>query len=194
MNVPRGTPVTAPGAWRVIPLFLPRAWRAALARDLKTELRVPITAKNSRVHPGTFAGLDLDSGRARRTEVPELRARCRFESGNVRAVTVTPTLGRGDLLWIRTPRGARARSRLTLQLIGVGVARLQDMGDVAALNEGVTVLPHDRRKHLSPRDQFAEAWEETYGAHSWRANPWVWIYRFNVHEEQVDRLLEQWRK
>jgi hypothetical protein len=195
VNVPRGTaPLTRPGAWRVVCLHLPRPWRIALQRGLKNELRVPLVRDNSTVHPGRFRGLDLESGRARyHGEVPELRARCAFASGNVRAVTVMPKFGRGDLLWVRSPRGARRRSSVTLEVIDVRVARLQDMTDANARAEGVGALPLRLRNSGTPRDWFAKFWEVRHGGRSWRRNPWVWVLRFRVHDENVDKLLERWR-
>lgn len=196
MNVPRGTaPLTKPGSWRVVCFHLPRPWRIALQRGIKTELRVPLARDNCTVKPGYFRGLDLDSGRAKyHGEVPQLRARCLFLSGNVRAVTVLPKFGRGDLLWVRTPRGARKRSTLTLEVIEVRVARVQDMQDEHARAEGVGALPLRLRSSGSPRDWFAHFWEVRHGARSWRRNPWVWILKFRVHEENIDELLARWRK
>lgn len=194
MNVPRGTlpPVTARGSWRVAVLHLPRPYRLALGRGLKSELRLPLTRDNCTVHPGRFAGLDLDSGRARRNGVAQLRARCEFESGQVRAVTVLPKFCRGDLLWVRAPRQARKRSRLTLEVTGVDIARVQDMTDADAVAEGVGALPLRLRSSGGPRHWFANWWDAWRGSRSWRQNDWVWILRFRVHEENVDALLERW--
>ena len=193
MNVPRGTPVTKAGAWRAVCLHLPRPYRLALARDMKSELRMPLTRDNSTVQPGHFAGLDLESGRARRGNVPELRARCEFPSGKVRVVTVSPTFGRGDLLWVRNPKGTRALSRLTLEVVSVDVARLQDMSDANARAEGVGALPARLRFHGTPRDWFAMWWETWKGPRAWRRNDWVWVLRFRTHHENVDDLLARWR-
>lgn len=195
MNVSRGTPVTKPGAWRVVYLSIARHWRTAFSRDLKSEMRVPINATNSRVHPGAFEGLDLDSGRAlRNLEVPELRARCRFESGKVRAVIVTPTYGRGDLIYTRGrgKYGGRASSEFTLEVIGVDVVRVRDMCDEDALAEGVEVLPKLARINGGPTDWFRLAWEDRYGVRAWNLNEWCWVLRVRVHHEQVDKLLKRW--
>lgn len=193
MNVPRGTlPVTRSGSWRVVCLHLPRPWRVAIARGLKNELRVRVARDNTLVHPGHFRGLDLESGRARPGEVPTLRARCEFSSGNVRVVNVLPRFGRGDLLWIRTPRGSRRRSGFTLEVTSVRVARLQDMTNADARAEGVGALPVDLRSGGTERDWFAHFWEVRYGGRSWYRNPWVWVLKFRVHEENVDTLLERW--
>lgn len=193
MNVPRGTPVTAAGAWRPLPLWLPRSMRAALARELKTECRIPIGPRNAQVHPGKFGGLLLDSGRARRRETVELRARCVFPSGNLRAVTVTPIYGRGDLLWVRPTRGGRARSVETLEVTAIDVGRVQDMTEADALAEGVEALTDRARKDGQPRQWFRGYWEAAHGPQAWRSNPWCWVVSFRVHHENVDKLLERWR-
>lgn len=197
MNVPRGTrPKTRPEGWRVKCLHLPRPWRIALGRGQKNVLRVPLTRRNSVVHPGKFGGLDLESGRARpgtASSVAQLRARCLFPSGAMRAVTVTPTYCRGDLLWVRSPRGSRKRSHLTLEVLSVDVVRVRDMNDRDALDEGVGALPLRLRNVGFPRDWFAHFWEVQYGTRSWRANAWCWVLKFEVHEENVDDLLASWR-
>lgn len=174
-------------------LCLPRPWRVALMRDLKCEIRLPVAAGNSSVHPGKFRGLDLESGRARRRDTVELRARCLFPNGSMRAVTVTPIYGRGDLLWVRVRRGARRRSLLTLEVTGVNIARVQDMTDEDAVAEGVGALPLRMRKHGTPRQWFRNMWEQTHGPRAWRSNEWCWVVSFRVHHENVDRLLERWR-
>lgn len=189
MNVPRGT---KRNARRVHLLKLPPPWRVAFMKGLKLQLRVPVTRANSLVHPGSFAGVDLETGRARPGEVPELRARCEFMSGKVRAVTLTSIYGRGDLLWVRSPSGARARSTMTLELLSVGIVRVRDMSNDDARFEGVEALPHYMRKSGSQTQWFRSFWEEMYGGQSWHGNPWCWLLTVRVHNEQVDKLLERW--
>jgi hypothetical protein len=185
-------PKTLAGSCQVRCLHLPRPWRVAFMRGLKLQLRLPVTRGNSWVHPGSFAGVDLESGRARHGEVPELRARCEFASGKVRAVTVTPIYGRGDLLWVRAPRGARRRSLMTLEVLSVGVARVRDMTEADARAEGVGALPLFMRKHGKPVQWFRHFWEEQHGGRAWHRNPWCWVLTVQAHHEQVDKLLKRW--
>ena len=79
---------------------------------------------------------------------------------------------------IHMPRWA---SRITLEVTGVRVERLQEISDADAMTEGVpfTELPQgqDRPDPLH-RAQFADLWESINGPRSWEANPWVWVIEF----------------
>ena len=63
----------------------------------------------------------------------------------------------GDRLWVRA-------SRLTLEITGVRVERLQAISEEDARAEGVKAIPG--------------MWESINGAGSWDANPWVWVIEF----------------
>jgi hypothetical protein len=65
---------------------------------------------------------------------------------------------------IYMPRGL---SRLTLDVVAVGVERLASIVDLDAEKEGV-----------ADRAAFVAKWKEIYGAESWDANPWVWVIEF----------------
>ena len=76
---------------------------------------------------------------------------------------------------IHMPRWA---SRITLEITGIGVERLQDISEADAQAEGVTesiVLPGDRGSFVA---SFGYLWQQIYGAESWDANPWVWVIEF----------------
>jgi hypothetical protein len=195
MNVPRGTILGGV----VRPLSVRNAVADAFRADLKTTHRVPVTHENSEVTPGHFRGLDLESGRAGRdpdSNAPRIRARCRFDSGAVRVVSVSPVVAIGDLFWMRAGTEPRARSLITLEVATVNVARLQDMNDAAALAEGVAMLPSKFREGVAtPRDWFAKHWDAKYwkfrgatGRALWAANPWVWIYGLKIHRVNVDLM------
>ena len=68
----------------------------------------------------------------------------------------------------------RLASRITLEITGVRVERLQDISEEDALAEGVT------RSALDPwnRTAFARLWESINGPDSWDANPFVWVVEF----------------
>lgn len=70
---------------------------------------------------------------------------------------------------IHMPRWA---SRITLEVTGVRVERLQAITDADALAEGV------ERNGVSPWRLFQGLWEGVYGEGSWAANPWVWVVEF----------------
>lgn len=68
---------------------------------------------------------------------------------------------------IHMPRWA---SRITLEITGVRVERLQDISAEDAAAEGLTgrAKMHD----------FGVLWSSIYGDESWQANPWVWVIEF----------------
>lgn len=79
----------------------------------------------------------------------------------------------------------RNRSRITLEITGVRVERLQDITAADALAEGVIQLPDggyslpDTRHYSdNPDESYASLWESINGAGSWDANPWVWVVEF----------------
>lgn len=81
---------------------------------------------------------------------------------------------------IHMPRWA---SRITLEITGVRVERLNDISEADALAEGFTSTAQltatgDDYTGLYASDHFAETWQSIYGVESWGANPWVWVIEF----------------
>lgn len=82
---------------------------------------------------------------------------------------------------IHMPRWA---SRITLEITGVRVERLQDISEADAQAEGVTVEDHHKGGYcagefLPPAVRaFRELWESINGASAWETNPWVWVVEF----------------
>lgn len=101
---------------------------------------------------------------------------------------------------IHMPRWA---SRITLEITGVRVERLNDISHEDAEREGIhtevwdqTVvaknyaaedeifqfwsesLPHYVNMNELYRSSFQSLWQSIYGAESWLANPWVWVIDF----------------
>lgn len=70
---------------------------------------------------------------------------------------------------IHMPRWA---SRISLEITGIWVERLQDIGDVDAHAEGCATPA------TAARSQFRNLWESINGPGSWAANPWVWVIEF----------------
>jgi len=87
-------------------------------------------------------------------------------------------------------------SRLTLEITGVRVERLQDITEADAQAEGVEPYTPPQG-HISPEQRvpgpgfedarlgdqphrlpFADLWEQINGDGSWDANPWVWALTF----------------
>ena len=87
---------------------------------------------------------------------------------------------------IHMPRWA---SRITLEVTGVRVERLQDISEEDARAEGITDggclncgNPETDCGCLNPqpdaRDSFVRLWQSINGPKSWDANPWVWVVEF----------------
>jgi hypothetical protein len=106
-----------------------------------------------------------------------------------------------DMRWRPSIHMPRWASRILLEITGVRVERLQDIGEVDALDEGILSvrtkewdLAHfpDWRKAFDeacarcerppvgprPSQSYRALWESISGAGSWDANPWVWVVEF----------------
>jgi len=68
---------------------------------------------------------------------------------------------------------ARAASRITLEVTGARIERLQAISKADAIAEGV-----EYEFPIDPRDAFRSLWWSINGAESWDANPWVWVVEF----------------
>lgn len=84
----------------------------------------------------------------------------------------------------------RQHSRITLQIVMVNVARLQEISEEDAACEGVTPAhyDHDLEPFVLPSGQvigkaviaYKELWESIHGPGSWQLNPYVWVIKFKV--------------
>lgn len=83
----------------------------------------------------------------------------------------------------------RAASRISLEVTGVRVERLQAISEADARAEGARFhdglgIGHsgwrhdDGAVHDAARSAFARLWESLHGAGSWAVNPWVWVISF----------------
>ena len=75
---------------------------------------------------------------------------------------------------IHMPRWA---SRITLEITGVRVDRLQDISEADAAAEGVSAK-HTADANYTAREAYAVLWESINGPGSWDENPWVWVVEF----------------
>lgn len=88
---------------------------------------------------------------------------------------------------IHMPRWA---SRLTLEITGVRVERLQYISEADALAEGIVQLkdggfglPAGEHYHCAdPRQSYFSLWQAINGPGSVEANPWVWVVEFKKLE------------
>lgn len=89
---------------------------------------------------------------------------------------------------IHMPRWA---SRITLELTGVKIERLNDISKQDVIAEGIT------ERDGAPiedavcgwHEPYAALWEKLNGPGSWEDNPWVWALEFYVHSVNVDELV-----
>ncbi|MEY4713300.1 MAG: hypothetical protein RIS88_2750 [Pseudomonadota bacterium] len=81
----------------------------------------------------------------------------------------------------------RAASRITLEITGVRVERLQDISADDAKDEGISEFiggwwcEHDDAEQIAgmtPQEGYRHLWERINGPGSWDANPWVWVVEF----------------
>lgn len=123
-----------------------------------------------------FVDLTLDAGRHYRHVADEGF----LPTGRRRRAGAAPTW------WVRPsihmPRWA---SRITLEVTGVRVERLQDISEADAQAEGIVSthggygLPDGSHFHaLDPRVSYWSLWNAINGPGSVQSNPWVWVVEF----------------
>lgn len=95
--------------------------------------------------------------------------------------------------WTPSIHMPRHASRITLEITGVRVERLQAISEADAIAEGLmplgsgadrtwTVDGDAASEHEAARDTFAWLWEQINGPGSWDANPWVWAITYQRME------------
>ena len=195
MSVPRGTQVRKLETVKSRPLTVRKDVADGFLANITRTLRVCVTHENSLVSPGSFAGVDLESGRQRDGT---LRARCSFEAGT-RAVTISSKIKAGDLFWVRADARGRDESTLTVEVLDVDVSRLQDMTDQDALAAGAALFANKFKTSGTPRQWFAAHWDSlARGTRrapnlraTWIQNPWVWTYHLKTYHRSIDYLLRE---
>jgi len=87
----------------------------------------------------------------------------------------------GKVRWRPSIHMPRWASRITLELTGVRVERVQDIGDQDALWEGVPVGGQHGGDLVKT---FHKIWDELNAKRGfgWDVNPWVWVLEFKVLE------------
>lgn len=86
----------------------------------------------------------------------------------------------------RSPRFMpRWASRITLEITGVRVERLQAISEADAMAEGappshpsIDAVSREFGYADFPRSWYAQMWDHINGHGSWDANPWVWVIEF----------------
>ena len=107
--------------------------------------------------------------------IDDLRTHIRLTSGcDLEAIEVYGNRWRPS---IHMPRWA---SRITLEITGVRVERLQDISEADAKAEGVTIdgIGNPGGPMRVHQRAFKSLWQSINGPGSWDANPWVWCIEF----------------
>ena len=74
-----------------------------------------------------------------------------------------------------------AASRITLEITGVRVERLQDISEADAVAEGTAAgfWEYDNGEGTeTAKESYECLWGSINGPGSWAANPWVWVIDF----------------
>lgn len=91
-----------------------------------------------------------------------------------------PELGKAG--WLSPIHMPRKCARITLEITGVRVERLNSISEADAIAESVNVHPDHHGKPrdsiYSPIQAFRDLWESIHGLGAWEANPWVWAVAF----------------
>jgi len=87
--------------------------------------------------------------------------------------------GHSDWLWKPSIHMPRRASRITLEVAGVRVERLQDISEADAYAEGVEATEYGQ---FPAPSAFKYLWESINGPESWISNPWVWVVEFKKNQ------------
>lgn len=96
---------------------------------------------------------------------------------------------KGFLKWKPSIHMPRRASRITLEITGIHVERLNEISEGDCWDEGLEAwLANDKNlpkyedgtpgKYISEKHAFRALWESVNGPESWAANPFVWVIEF----------------
>lgn len=94
----------------------------------------------------------------------------------------------GPIVWRPSIHMPRWASRLTLEITGVRVERLQEISEGDAYDEGTAEWCAETQRNGNKWPNIVRAyqglWESINGPDSWASNPWVWVLEFRRLERQ----------
>ena len=160
-------------------LFTPPLLRAVLT-GAKTQTRRPVRPALSRVADGILIDGSgaLIPMRARVGDTLWVREKwARLDDGSIVYAVDEPTR---RVRWISSRFMPRTAARHHLLVRSVGVARLNEVDDAAAIREGAA--PDASASLFGPRAWFISIWDAIYGEGEFasRNDPWVWVIEFSV--------------
>jgi hypothetical protein len=96
-------------------------------------------------------------------------------------------LGWESYVWRPSIFMPRWASRITLEVTGVRVERLQDISEADCAKEGAPFSYSGFAPEDAPdwRGWYRDLWESINGPGSWDANPWVWVVEFKRLEKPL---------
>lgn len=104
-----------------------------------------------------------------------------FDTDEVKTYSEDPLMPNRSVPSIHLPR---RYSRITLEVTGVRVERLQDISEGDGMAEGAFVWAGEQdtpvRNLPEARLGYRQLWEAINGNGSWDLNPWVWVVEFRV--------------
>ena len=183
----------------------------ALLKSRKTQTRRVVKPQPaSGVRPSPFSKSGLEDGHGRELRCPYGRPGDRLWVRETWARPITldpgPTIYRADypacvpsyyenvppadeVVWKPSIHMPRSACRITLEITGVRVERLQDISEVDAKAEGcepIDLCDHIRQScsdigcpgPTNYRGGYQSLWESINGPGSWDTNPWVWVIEF----------------
>jgi hypothetical protein len=121
--------------------------------------------------------------------------RVKYEADGTEAVVEYPGRLADVAIGHCIPNGChREASRITLEVVGVRVERLNEISEKDAIAEGVEEgqslgIPgwksylHGNFVCTWPSTSFRGLWGSIYGPGSWDANPWLWVVEFRRIEQ-----------
>lgn len=161
-----GMPLKALRRWPILPANHPMAgdwyWTPSPYGKIGDRLWV----RETFLYVGPGSGSDLPSYREERANPENHKAsNCWF-----RASQPDETL-----VWTQSIHMPRWASRITLEVTGVRVERLQDISEADAQAEGVGLSDDQTYPYTFA---FATLWDQLNGDDAWSADPWVWVVEF----------------
>ncbi|HHX7177139.1 TPA: hypothetical protein ACVG9H_001242 [Enterobacter hormaechei] len=98
-----------------------------------------------------------------------------------------------EIRWTPSIHMPRCASRLTLEITGLRVERLNGISETDAEAEGIDmealfdaqdcydcIADHNMTGRPTATGAFKYLWESIYGEEGWKSNPWVWVIEFKV--------------